>query len=41
MLRKSINILYPQWQYLQFNVLAITLWYNREPEYFLIEDVYF
>lgn len=30
-----------QWKYLQFNVLAISI-YNGEPvEYFLIEDVYF
>lgn len=38
---EEYQYLYPQWQYLQFNVLAITLWYNREPEFFLIEDVYF
>ncbi len=32
---------HPQWQYLQFDVLAITLHPGKEPAYFLIEDVYF
>ena len=31
----------PQWKFLQFNVLAITMHYNEPIEYFLIEDVYF
>lgn len=31
---------YPQWQYLQFDVLAITLHNNGVHDYFLIEDVY-
>lgn len=31
----------PQWKYLQFNVLAITIEYGIPTEYFLIEDVYF
>lgn len=30
----------PQWQQLQFNVLAITLHKDKEDEYFLIEDIY-
>lgn len=30
----------PQWQRIQFNVLAITILKNEAPEYFLIEDVY-
>ena len=38
---EEYQYLYPQWQYLQFDVLAITLRYNHEPEFFLIEDVYF
>ncbi len=38
---EEYQYLYPKWQYLQFNVIAITLPYNREPEFFLIEDVYF
>ena len=29
----------PQYQLIQFDILAITL-DNNEPEYFLIEDVY-
>ena len=32
--------LYPQWQRIQFDVLAITILKNKAPEYFLIEDVY-
>ena len=31
----------PQWKYLQFDVLAITIVYGVPREYFLIEDVYF
>lgn len=31
---------HPQWQRIQFNVLAITILHNEPPEYFLIEDVY-
>ncbi len=33
--------LHPQWKYLQFNVLSIILKTGMEPEFFLIEDVYF
>lgn len=32
---------HPQWQYLQFDVLALTLVNNQAKELFLIEDVYF
>jgi len=32
---------HPEWKYLQFNVLAITMNYGEPIEYFLIEDVYF
>ena len=32
---------HPEWKYIQFDVLAITILYNQQPEYFLIEDVYF
>ncbi len=32
---------FPEWKYVQFNVLAITMLYNKPVEYFLIEDVYF
>ena len=31
----------PQWKYLQFDVLAITIVYGVPREFFLIEDVYF
>ena len=30
----------PQWKFLQFNIIAITLKRNADPEIFLIEDVY-
>jgi putative endonuclease len=30
----------PQWKRIQFDVLAITILKDKEPEYFLIEDVY-
>jgi len=30
----------PQWQRIQFDILAITILNNKIPEYFLIEDVY-
>jgi len=32
---------HPQWKYLQFDVLAITIINGVPVEYFLIEDVYF
>lgn len=32
--------LYPQWQRIQFDVLAISLPYRQPVEYFFIEDVY-
>ena len=31
----------PQWKYVQFDVLAISMYYNKPVEFFLIEDVYF
>jgi putative endonuclease len=31
----------PEYKLVQFNVLAITLLTNNEPEFFLIEDVFF
>lgn len=30
----------PQWKFLQFNIIAITLKGNAEPEIFLIEDAF-
>ncbi|HEX6914370.1 MAG TPA: YraN family protein [Chitinophagaceae bacterium] len=32
---------HPQWKYLQFDVLAISMYNNEPVEYFYIEDVYF
>lgn len=31
----------PQWKYVQFDVLAISIYSNQPVEYFHIEDVYF
>ena len=31
---------YPQWKYVQYNVLSITIRGNQPPEFFFIEDVY-
>jgi len=31
---------HPEWKYIQFDILAITLFKTGEPEIFLIEDVY-
>ena len=31
----------PQWKYVQFDVLAISMYNNEAVEYFYIEDVYF
>ena len=38
---EEYQYLHPQWQYIQFDVLAITMQYNQPVEFFLIEDVYF
>lgn len=34
-------LLYPKWKRIQFDILAITIEKNKEPEYFFIEDVSF
>jgi len=31
---------YPEWENLQFDILSILIENNKEPEFFLIEDVY-
>lgn len=31
----------PTWKYLQFDVIAITILYNQQPHFFLIEDIFF
>lgn len=33
-------ILYPQWKWISFDILSITLIKNKPAEYFFIEDVY-
>lgn len=38
---EEYQYLHPHWKYVQFDVLAITLLYDKPIEYFLIEDVYF
>ena len=37
---EEYQYLNPQWKFIQFDVLAITLQYNRQTEFYLIEDVY-
>lgn len=32
--------LHPEWKYVQFNVLAISMYYGKPVEFFLFEDVY-
>ena len=32
--------LFPQWKRIQFDVLSVSLFGKKEPEYFLIEDIY-
>jgi putative endonuclease len=38
---EEYQYLHPQWKYIQFDVLAITMQYDEVLEYFLFEDVYF
>jgi len=38
---EEYQYLHPEWKYLQFDVLAISLYNNQPVEYFYIEDVYF
>ncbi len=42
LIEASAEYLYcnPEWKKIQFDVLSISLEKNRQPEYFLIEDVY-
>jgi putative endonuclease len=37
---EEYQYLNPQWKFIQFDVLAITLRYNESPEFYLIDDVY-
>jgi putative endonuclease len=38
---EEYQYMHPEWNYVQFDVLAITMYYNKPVEYFFIEDVYF
>ncbi len=38
---EEYQYMHPEWKYVQFDVLAITLLYNQHAEFYLIEDVYF
>lgn len=38
---EQYQYLHPEWKYVQFDVLAILLLYNKPPEFVLLEDVYF
>ena len=33
--------LHPEWKWIQFDVLSISITANKSPEFFFIEDVYF
>jgi putative endonuclease len=37
---EEYQYLNPQWKFIQFDVLAITLQYNQPAEFYMIEDVY-
>jgi len=37
---EEYQYLNPQWKFIQFDVLAITLKYDQPAEYYMIEDVY-
>ena len=37
---EEYQYLNPQWKFIQFDVLAITLKYNQPAEFYMIEDVY-
>ena len=38
---EEYQYMHPEWKYIQFDVLAITLHYDQPNEFYLIEDVYF
>jgi putative endonuclease len=38
---EEYQYLHPEWKYIQFDVLAITMNYGQPIEYLLLEDVYF
>jgi putative endonuclease len=38
---EEYQYLHPEWKYVQFDAVAITILYGNPAEYFLIEDIYF
>jgi putative endonuclease len=38
---EEYQYLHPEWKYIQFDAVAITILYGTPVEYFLIEDIYF
>jgi len=38
---EEYQYLHPEWKYVQFNVLAIKMYFNQPAEIMLFEDVYF
>ena len=38
---EEYQYLHPEWKYVQFDAVAITIMNNKPVEYFLIEDIYF
>jgi putative endonuclease len=38
---EEYQYLHPEWKYIQFDAVAITILYGNPVEYFLIEDIYF
>ena len=38
---EEYQYLHPEWKYVQFNVLAIKMYFNKPVEIMLFEDVYF
>jgi putative endonuclease len=38
---EEYQYLHPEWKYVQFNVLAIKMFFNQPVEIMLFEDVYF
>ncbi len=38
---EEYQYLHPEWKYVQFDAVAISMFYNKPVEYFLIEDIYF
>ena len=38
---EEYQYLHPEWKYVQFDAVAITLLYNQPPDFYLIEDIYF